>query len=133
VRSPIVRPLLFLSIALVLSAFAPSSDLATASRRATIVGTVMLTDADAIVWAGDGARVVLACEADGAPRTEVADERGAFRFPDVPIDSCSIEADVQGFVGQPLTVLTTARQAISVELRLGVEPLDVGVNVRRTR
>jgi len=128
-----VRPLLYLSIAVVLTAFAPSADSATAHRSATIVGTVMLTDADAIVWAGDGARVVLACEADSAARTEVADERGAFRFPDVPIDSCSIEADVQGFLGQPLRVLTTARQVINIELHLDVTPLGVGANVRRTR
>ena len=128
-----MRSLLYFSLAVVLTAFAPSSDVATERPRATIVGTVMLTDADAIVSAGDGARVVLACEADRAPRTEVADERGAFRFPDVPIDSCSIEADVQGFLGQPLTVLTTAQQVISVDLHLEVIPLGVGMNVRRTR
>jgi hypothetical protein len=127
-----VRSLLNFSVATVLTAFAPSSARAGVSPSATIVGTVTLTAADGSTWAGDGARVALACGAAGTTRTEVADERGAFRFLNVPVDSCSIEADVQGFLAQPVTVVIAAQQVVGVELHLGVVPLRVGVNVGGT-
>src|SRR6267378_340749 len=97
-----------MSVATVLTAFAPASAMAGVGPGATIVGTVTLTAADGSTWAGDGARVALACEADRTTRTEVADDHGAFRFLNVPNDSCSIEADLQGFVAQPLRVVTAA-------------------------
>ena len=96
---------------------------------ATIVGTVMLTAADGGTFAGEGARVVMACGADRTTRTEVADEHGAFRFQNVPVDSCSIEANVQGFVAQPVRVVTAADQVVGADLHLGIAPLRVGVNV----
>src|SRR5438128_2098082 len=96
---------------------------------ATIVGTVTLTAADGSTWAGDGARVALACGTDRTTRTEVADDHGAFHFLNVPIDSCSIEADVQGFLAQPVPIVTSAQQVVGIELHLGVTPLRVGVNV----
>ena len=98
---------------------------------ATIVGTVTLTAADGSTWAGDGARVVLACETDSTTRTEVADDHGAFRFLNVPVDSCSIEADVQGFAAPPVTVVTADQQVVPIDLHLGIAPLRVGVNVLR--
>ena len=119
------------SVAMVLIAFAPASVMAGASPGATIVGTVTLTAADGSTWAGDGARVVLACETDSTTRTEVADDHGAFRFLNVPVDSCSIEADVQGFVAPPVTVVTADQQAVPIDLHLGIAPLRVGVNVLR--
>src|SRR5438128_1301195 len=103
-----------------------------ASPSATIVGTVRLTAADGRTWAGDGARVALACGAGRTTRTEVADAHGAFRFLNVPIDRCSIEADVQGFLAQPVTVVTAARQVVAIELHLGVVPLRAGVTVGGT-
>jgi hypothetical protein len=99
---------------------------------ATIVGSVTLTDADGRTSAGDGARVMLACEVDSTARTEVADGDGAFRFLNVPIDSCSIEADVQGFVAPPVTVVITADRVVGIDLHLGIAPLHVGVNVGGT-
>jgi len=124
-----MRSLLNVSVAAVLSAFVPASATAVVSPSATIVGTVTLTAADGTTWAGDGARVILVCGADGTTRTEVADDHGAFRFPSVPVDRCSIEADAQGFLAQPVTVVTTARQVVGIDLHLGVVPLRVGVNV----
>jgi hypothetical protein len=99
------------------------------SPSATIVGIVTLTTADGSTWAGDGARVALACGTDRTTRIEVADDHGAFRFLNVPVDSCSIEADVQGFLAQPVTVVIAAQQFVGIELHLGVEPLRAGVNV----
>jgi hypothetical protein len=120
------------SVAALLTAFAPAFAVAGGSPSATIVGTVTLTDADGRTSAGDGARVVLACEVDSTARTEVADDDGAFRFLNVPIDSCSIEADVQGFIAQPVTVVITAEQVVGIDLHLGIAPLRAGVNVGGT-
>jgi hypothetical protein len=124
-----VRSLLNVSVATVLTAFAPASATAGVSPSATMVGTVTLTAADGSRWAGEGARVVMACGADGMTRTEVADDHGVFRFLDVPVDTCSIEADVQGFLAQSVTVVIAAEQVVTVDLHLGVVPLLAGVNV----
>jgi hypothetical protein len=99
---------------------------------ATIVGTVTLTAADGAAFSGEGARVTLACAADGTTRTEVSDDHGGFRFLDVPVDSCSIEADVQGFVAPPVTVVTGAGGTVVADMRLGIAPLRAGVIVGGT-
>jgi hypothetical protein len=127
-----MRSLLKVSVAAVLSAFAPGSVIAADSPSATIVGTVILKAADGSTWAGDGSRVSLSCRTDGTTRTEVADEFGAFRFTDVPIDRCSIEADTQGFLASPIIVVTTAQQVIAIDLALGIVPLRIGVTVGGT-
>jgi hypothetical protein len=112
-----------------LSACASASAFANVRPSATIVGTVTLTAADGGTFAGEGARVTLACAADETARTEVSDEHGAFSFLNVPVDSCSVEADVQGFVAQPVRVVTVADQVVGTNLNLGIAPLRVGVNV----
>jgi hypothetical protein len=127
-----VRSLLNVSVATVLTAFAPASAMAGVGPSATIVGTVTLTAADGSTWAGDGARVALACGADRTTRTEVADDHGAFRFLNVPMDRCSIEADVEGFLAKPVPIVASAQQVVGIELHLGVTPLRVGVNVGGT-
>ena len=124
-----MRLLLNLSVAAVLSAFAPGAAIAVEDPSGTVVGIVTLTAADGRTWPGDGARVVLACGADGTTRTGNADDQGVFRFPNVPVGRCSIEADVQGFLAQSVTVVTGAQQVVGIELHLAVEPLRVGVNV----
>src|SRR5882762_2817088 len=117
---------------MVLTAFAAAPATAGASPSATIVGTVTLTAADGSTVAGDGVRVVLACGTDRTTRTEVADDDGAFRFLNVPADGCSIEADVQGFAAQPVTVVTGDQAFVAVDIHLGIAPLRVGVNVGGT-
>ena len=119
-------------VAIVLTVFAAPPVKAGVSPSGTIVGTVTLTTADGGTVAGDGARVVLACGADRTTRTEVADAHGAFRFVNVPIDSCSIDADVQGFAAQPVTVVTATQQVVGVDLQLGIAPVRAGVNVGGT-
>ena len=111
---------------------AAASPTAFVGPRATIVGTVTLTAADGDTFSGEGARVSLTCAADGTTRTEVSDEHGAFRFLNVPVDSCSIEADVQGFVAPPVTIVTVADEIVGADLRLGIAPLRVGVTVGGT-
>jgi hypothetical protein len=124
-------PLLSTSVAVVLNTFAPASANAVVPG-ATIVGTVTLTAADGTMWPADGARVVVACAADGTMRTAVTDDHGAFRLPNVPADRCAIEAEVQGFLAQPVTVVTAAQQVVGIDLHLGVVPLRVGVHVGGT-
>jgi hypothetical protein len=127
-----VKSVLNVSVAMVLTAFAPASAMSAAGPSATVVGTVTLTAADGSAPPGDGARVVLACGTDSMTRTEVADDHGAFRFLNVPVDRCSIEADVQGFVAQPVTVVTVDQEVVVVDIHLGIAPLRVGVNVGGT-
>jgi hypothetical protein len=114
----------------VFTAFATASAVTAAGPSATIVGTVTLTAADGDTFAGEGVRVALGCGTESATRTEVADEHGAFRFLNVPVDRCSIEADAQGFVAPPVTVVTAAGETVGADVHLGIAPLGVGVNVR---
>jgi hypothetical protein len=119
-------------IAATVTLLAAASAAAFAGPSATIVGTVTLTAADGDTFSGEGARVTLACAADATTRTELSDEHGAFRFLNVPVDSCSIEADVQGFVAPPVPVVTAADETVGADLHLGIAPLRVGVNVGGT-
>jgi hypothetical protein len=124
-----MRPLQNVFVAAVLAAFAPVSAIAGASPSATVAGTVTLTATDGVTVAGEGARVILACAADAMTRTEVSDEHGAFRFLNVPVDTCSIEADVQGFAAQTMRVVTAADEVARTDLRLRIAPLRVGVSL----
>jgi hypothetical protein len=114
-----------------LTAFATAS-VAAVSQSATIVGTVTLTAADGDTFAGEGVRVVLECGTETSTRSDIANEHGAFRFLDVPVDACSIEADAQGFVAPRVIVVTAAGETIGTVVHLGVVPLRVGVNVTGT-
>jgi hypothetical protein len=124
------RPLFIVFIAALMTVVVSVS--ASASGGATIAGTVTLTAADGGTFPGEGARLTLACPADGTTTTEVSDEHGAFRFLNVPVDTCSIQADLQGFAGQPVGVVTAAEQVVWTDLHLGIAPLRAGVNVGGT-
>jgi hypothetical protein len=124
-----MKPLHNVLVVAVLSAFAPVLAIAGAGPSATVAGTVTLTATDGVTFASEGARVTLACVADALTRTEVSDERGAFRFLNVPVDTCSIEADVQGFAAQTMTVVTAADEVARTDLNLGISPLRVGVHL----
>ena len=119
-------------VAGLLAVFATAATGAADDQSATITGVVTLTAADGRTFAAEGARVVVACESDTTVRTEVADEHGSFGFLNVPIDRCSIEANVQGFVAQPVSVVTAAGQVVATVLHLGIVPLRTGVNVTGT-
>jgi len=124
-----MRSVVQVAVAVALTACVPAIAAASVTPGATIVGTVTLTDADGTRWPGEGARVTLACALDRTATTVVANDQGAFSFVDVPADACSIEANVQGFVARPLTVVVAAEQIVGMELHLADVPLRVGVNV----
>jgi hypothetical protein len=119
-------------IAAMVTLLSAVSAAASGGPSGTVAGTVTLSAADGDTFPAEGARLTLACAADGATRTEIADEHGAFRFLNVPVDSCSIEADVQGFVARPVTVVTAADWTVVADLHLGITPLRVGVIVGGT-
>ena len=132
-----MRILVRVIVAGLLSGAAPLPAIAAPGRGGahtgtTIVGTVVLTDAAGETFAGDGVRVLLACGADDVTRTGVGDEHGMFRFLNVPAGSCSIQADVQGFVAPAVLVVTVAGETTEADIHLGVAPLSVGVSVART-
>jgi hypothetical protein len=118
-----------LVIAAIVTALAGGSAAASDGPSATIAGTVTLMAADGDTFSAEGARVTLACAADGTTRTEISDQHGAFRFLNVPVDSCSIEADVQGFAAPPVMVVTAAGRMVVSDLHLGIAPVRVGVTV----
>jgi hypothetical protein len=124
--------LLTVFVTAVLTAFGPVSAVAAVSPSATIIGTVTLTSADGATLAGEGVRLTLACGTETATRTDVADEDGTFRFLNVPVGSCSIEANVQGFVAPCVMVVTAAGETVTTDVHLGNAPLGVGVNVAGT-
>ena len=124
-----MKSLLIVAVATVLTTFAPASARADVTPSAAIAGTVTLTTADGAKLSGEGVRLILACAAEETKKTEVSDEHGAFRFLNVPVDSCSIQADLQGFAAPPASVVTVAGQVIAPQLHLGIVPLRVGVNV----
>ena len=127
-----MRPLLGVFVAGVITVAASVSAVAGVAPGATVAGTVTLTAAGGGTFPGEGARVTLACAVDGTTRTEVSDEHGAFRFLNVPVDTCSLQADVQGFAAPPVTVITAVGQVAGTDIRLGITPLRVGVNVGGT-
>jgi len=128
----LVMPMFDTFVAALLTMFATASTGAAVNSSATVIGTVTLTAADGGTFSVEGARVMLACPGDGTTRTEVSDEHGAFRFLNVPVDRCSIEADVQGFVAPPVSVVTAADQIVATDLHLGIAQLRTGVNVTGT-
>jgi len=116
--------------AAVLTWLAAASAVASVGPSATIAGTVTLTAADGNTFPGEGVPVTLACAADPTARTEISDERGAFRFKNAPVDRCSIDVDVQGFTMPPVTVVSVAGEMVEADLHLVAVPVSVGLTVR---
>jgi hypothetical protein len=94
-----------------------------------VAGTVTVTDATGAVVPAPGARVTLACPASPAPRVEISDDSGTFRFVDVAPDECSLTTDLQGFAPATEHVAVTVRDATTIDLHLKTVPVRVGVDV----
>src|SRR5258705_5157191 len=60
---------------------------ATGKSPDEIRGTITLTAADRTVLPGAGARVTLRCATDDVVRVGTADDDGAFRFSELPLDT----------------------------------------------
>jgi hypothetical protein len=91
-----------------------------------IAGTVVVTDADGETFPLSGVRLILTCDAQEAPRVEVSDESGAFRFDRAPLSSCRIVTDVQGFAAATADVRGNSGD---IRFHLRAVPIFVGLNV----
>jgi len=105
-----------------------------ADSRPAITGTVTVENADGDVLTVPGVRVTLRCgSADTSTIIEVSDERGLFRFDEVPVDTCSVGTELQGFSGRTVQVNTTPGQVTTLRLHLALTPVSAGVLVTGAR
>jgi len=71
----------------------------------------------------DGAQVTLRCTNGDIVKFGTADDDGVFRFGELPLDTCSVETELQGFESVTVTVATTPGAVASLALRLETTPL----------
>ena len=94
-----------------------------------IRGTITLITADGTLLAAAGAQVTLRCTNGDIVKFGTADDDGVFRFGELPLDTCSVETELQGFESVTVTVATTPGAVASLALRLDTTPLRTGVLV----
>jgi hypothetical protein len=94
-----------------------------------IRGTITLITADGTLLAAAGAQVTLRCTNGDIVKFGTADDDGVFRFGELPLDTCSVETELQGFESVTVTVATTPGAVASLALRLETTPLRTGVLV----
>jgi len=75
-----------------------------------------------------GVTLTLACP-NAEPRTEMSDDQGRFRFDDVPADTCSIVAELQGLTSMTKAVVVKSGRTTDLELRLDLEALHAEITV----
>jgi hypothetical protein len=93
-----------------------------------IAGTVSVPAPDGRPFVVPGVTLTLTC-GRGEPRIEVSDERGEFRFTDVPAGACALTAELQGFKSATADVTAKAGETTTVTIPLGLEPLHEEVTV----
>ena len=102
---------------------------ATAQTPTGIVsGTVSLPSPDGQPVVVPGVTLTLTCGSE-APRNDVSNETGQFRFADVPAGDCSIVAELQGFKSAVQALVVKPVETADVFLRLDVDALHVEVSV----
>jgi hypothetical protein len=106
--------------------------LAAAQGSAAVTGRVSLLAADGHTLRAPGVRLTLTCGALSS-RFEISDERGEFRFANLPAGTCSIVADLQGFKSSSATAVTEAGEVATVEFHLDIEPVYTGLTVTGER
>ena len=106
---------------------APTPTHAADRTGAGVHGTVTLRAADGAVQAAPGVRLTLFCRTGGVSKTEVSDDRGEFRFAEVPDGVCSIAADLQGFARVTASINPETDGSTPIRLRLEVAALFSGL------
>jgi hypothetical protein len=114
---------------IVMVLFGGHSVVAAQEPAATVVGSVSLSAADGQVVQVPGVRLTLTCETDRTGLSETSDDRGEFRFTNVPADTCSLVADLQGFKSASATAVMQVLEITTVEFHLDVEPIYTGMTV----
>ena len=99
------------------------------NERGTIAGTIEATAADGLIVGVPGVRLSLTCATDGISSAQISDDRGQFRFTDLPVNTCSVVTELQGFV--PVTAKTNiaAGKIATLHLHLDTTPLLSGLLV----
>lgn len=97
----------------------------------TVVGSVRTTVADGAIVAIPGVRVTLTC-GSGAAQSNLSDADGQFHFADVPVGSCSLVTDVQGFKSVSAVFESTGTEWIELPLSLELEAMFSGLMVNGT-
>jgi hypothetical protein len=108
---------------------APTPTHASDRTGAGVHGTVTLRAADGNVQAAPGVRLTLFCQTGGVSTTEVSDDRGEFRFAEVPDGVCSIASDLQGFAPVTTSINPETDGSTPIHLRLEVAALFSGLTV----
>ena len=103
---------------------------AVAAQSATIAvaGTVSVPAPDGQPFVVPGVTLTLTCGA-AAPRIEVSNERGEFRFADVPAGECTLTAELQGFKSTTTNIVASAGETTTAAIQLGLETLHEEVTV----
>jgi hypothetical protein len=96
-----------------------------------VAGSVSIAGADGAPLVMPGVTLTLTCPGRD-PRAEVSDDRGDFRFVDVPVGSgpCAIVADLQGFRSATTAVTVRSGETTAIGLELGLDTLREEVTVR---
>jgi hypothetical protein len=121
----ILRRLAITAISLVLL---HAQTVAAQSPAGTVAGTVSLPAPDGQPAVVPGVTLSLTC-AGTAPRSDVSNEQGQFRFSEVPAGACSIVAELQGFKSAVTAIAVKRGETADVTLRLDLDVLHEEVNV----
>jgi Carboxypeptidase regulatory-like domain/TonB dependent receptor len=121
-----VKALLALLIASMLGA---ASSAAAQVPTAAVAGVVSVPAPDGQPFVVPGVTLTLTC-GGGAPKIEVSNERGEFRFIDVPAGACALAAELQGFKTSITNVAVNAGETSTTTIQLGLETLHEEVTVK---
>lgn len=94
-----------------------------------VAGVVSVPAPDGPPFVVPGVTLTLTC-GSGEPKVETSNERGEFRFVDVPAGGCAVAAELQGFKTATGEVAVTAGATSVLDLHLGLETLHEEVTVR---
>ena len=123
-RSPLYHAFLGVFVASILGGSAVAQSVTSA-----IAGAVSVPAPDGQPFVVPGVTLTLACGVN-EPKIDVSDERGEFKFADVPTGPCVLTAELQGFKSATANVTVTAGETATVAIQLGLETLHEEVTVR---
>ena len=97
-------------------------------QRGTVVGSVRTPVPGGETVAIPGVRMTLTCGSEAA-RGNQSDEQGEFQFAEVPVGSCVLVTDVQGFKSVSTAFENTGTERIDLPLSLELEAMSAGLMV----
>jgi hypothetical protein len=95
----------------------------------SVTGVVSVPAPDGQPFVVPGVTLTLTC-GRAEPKVEISNERGEFRFVDVPAGGCSLTAELQGFQTATTTVTPSAGETSTTAIQLGLEALHEEITVR---